>query len=53
MEMNSNLTFLLVASFLNVGRQPYAHALIKFPSFHRRLLREIYGSRICAMLLRE
>lgn len=49
--MNIKPTFLLVASLLNVDGQPYA--LIKSPSLHRRLLREIDGSRIRAMLLRE
>lgn len=51
--MNIKPTFLSVVGFPNVDRQPYAHALIKSPSFHRRLLREIDGSRIHAMLLRE
>lgn len=53
MVINIKLMFLLVASFPNVDRQPYAYALIKSPSFHRRLLREIDGSRSRAMLLRE
>lgn len=53
MVMNIKTMFLLEDDFPNVDRQPYAHALIKLSSFHRRLLREIDGSRICAMLLRE
>lgn len=53
MAMSIKLTFLSVAGFPNVDMQPYVHTLIKAPSFHRSLLREINDSRFHAMLLRE